>query len=397
MNGKRIIAVCVFLILAMFGVSYASPFPGGGGDDRPATIRVLLSDHREPFFLETRESFTLFDLNQGSRLGSRKNREGVVSVLRGGKIRWGNRLVVEGHLRLVPDQRESTLLVNGIQYRGNLDCYSIEDRLYVVNEVSVEDFLKSTLHYTYPALATYPPKVREALAIVERTHAYYLAHHSTSQPLWHIEAKACHYQGVATAHPISEQSARNTRYLVMTYHSSLFPATSTENCAGKTASYAQIYRQQVPSPPGVHMDFSAKCRSQNRWDFYIDSHKLALNAEMNRVTSIDCFVDPDSHKVYAVRLHDGVHSKDVGFQQLQEWLGKESLRSNDFAVKIRGDLILFEGWGEGRGVGLSLYDAIQMANEGQGMIPILKDHFPNIEIKKMQSYRDHVPGIDVKN
>ena len=185
---------------------------------------------------------------------------------------------------------------------------------------------------------------------------------------------------------IIERAIDNTRYLVMTYENKPFPASWTEHCAGKTANYQNILRKNISTPLGVESIFATQDRQNCQWSFTIDNQELAKVVKINRVTGIDLFVDHESNKVYAIRIHDGTHSEDINFQSFQHYLGKDKLKSNDFTVSIKSNIATFEGYGIGPGIGLCLYSAKSMLDRGDDIPKILSYFFPYTQLEKMRCY-----------
>ena len=102
------------------------------------------------------------------------------------------------------------------------------------------------------------------------------------------------------------------------------------------------------------------------------------------MTKIDLFSDKESSKVYAVRVHNGKAFQDIDFFHLQNALGTEKLKSNEFTVKVKGDQIVFDGYGEGHGVGLCLYSAAKMSAKGLKAKDILSAFFPHMQLRNMR-------------
>ena len=75
-------------------------------------------------------------------------------------------------IRLVPADAQSTILVDGIEYRGCVEVYDFKGKLYVVNEVDIERYLKSIM--TSQFINEIDEEVMDAVAITARTNAYFL-------------------------------------------------------------------------------------------------------------------------------------------------------------------------------------------------------------------------------
>ena len=97
---------------------------------------------------------------------------------------------------------------------------------------------------------------------------------------------------------------------------------------------------------------------------------------MTRLSHVDLFIDQGSGKVYGLRVHDGLQTKDLDFFTLQQALGFQKLRSSDFTIALKRENIVFSGYGEGHGVGLCLHSARLLADQGEKAQKILSLFFP---------------------
>ena len=360
---------------------------------KPATIKVLLCKESEGVLLEARGSFEVINPENGKRVSSgRKGKRFYLYPHKEG-IKWGENFLGIFQLQIVPTHASTTFLIDGVQYRGSIEVYHIEDTLSIINETDVESFLKATL--PEKITTSQPPAVLDSIAIIARTDAYYLAL-LNHEAFWHVTAQQSHYQGsgLTLQNLEIDRAVDNTRHLIMTFEEQPFPATWTEHCAGKTANYQNIFRKNTPTPAGVESIFALRDRSDTHWTFTIDNQELAKVAKINRVTRIDLFVDHQSNKVYAIRINDGTHTEDIDFMTFQEYLGEEKLCSNDFTVSIKGNIATFEGYGRGSGVGLCLYSAKNMSERGDATPEILAEFFPYTHLEKMRSYPRAIVSAD---
>jgi|GEM_PF-316038 len=382
------VLVAIFVSSNLFGFR-AEYNNNQSQSSKPATIKVLLEKNLDGCLLDVKGGFKVIDPSTGKRLssGSRGKRYFVFPMDDG--IKWGEEYVGTYQISVIPTSSDTTFLLDGTQYRGAVHIYHIDDKLAVVNETDVEHFLKVSLSESLPSKVH--SAVRDAVAIIARTNAYYtaLANHDS---YWHIQKQAANYQGYYKAFSDIEmnRSIENTRYLVMTYDAQPFAATWTKNSAGHTASYSTIYRKNIPSPKGVDSKFAQKDRGDYQWKYSLTSSELARLLQINRISELDLFVDQRSSKVYGMRVKDGSHVKDVGVVNLQKLLGEKNLRSTDFSVELKAGKVSFRGYGEGLGVGLCLYSAGQMAENGELAPRILADFFPFTHLEKMRSYPEMI-------
>ena len=382
---KHMMRLLLFVCLPLCIFAEESSAPKKIENTKPATIKVLLKKDTSGILLEAKGPFVVYNPQTGKKLSSGRKGKRYYCHPHSEGIKWGEDFLGIFQLQIEPKSPNTTFLVNGIQYRGAIAIYHIEEKLNVINQLDVESFIKSTL--THQISTPLTRDVLDSVAIIARTNAYHLAL-ANSEAFWHTTAEEAGYHGIGLSlqNLDIDNAVDNTCYLVMTQEEAPFPSSWTEHCAGKTASYSSIFRKKIETPKGIHSPFAAKNRNDSHWSFTIETQELAKVVKTNRVTGMDLFLDHFSDKVYATRFHDGSHTEDIDFIHLQKALGKNQLKSSDFTVNIKGNIAVFEGYGEGNGVGLCLYSATQMAERGDNAPQILSTFFPSTQIEKMRSY-----------
>ena len=380
----------IFFFLCTFGCVQALPVHAPAHErGKPATIKILVKEEAEGALLEVKGSYKVINPENGKSLSSGRSGKRFYLFAKKDGLKWGENYPGIYQIRIVPLDHTTTMLINGIQYRGALEIYLVDHKLSVINELDVETYLKSTLGSRLKV--SVPAPVLDAIAIVERTNAYYtaLVNHDA---FYHVRAEDVNYQGYGLILDDLEldRAIDDTRYLIMTYDAQPFATTWTENCAGRTASYHSIFRKNTTTPQGVISRFAEKDRKDFHWTYAISSEVLAKLAKVNRITGIELFHDHKSGKIYGIRVKDGSHAEDIDFSTFQKAIGQSKLLSNDFTAKIKGDRILFEGYGKGIGVGLCLYSASQMAEAGEMAPKMLAEFYPYTHVEKMRSYPEMI-------
>ncbi|MBU6446075.1 MAG: hypothetical protein KGQ49_01595, partial [Verrucomicrobia bacterium] len=227
------------------------------------------------------------------------------------------------------------------------------------------------------------PEVMSALAILVRTDAYHYVTKANPSSFWHVNAKEVDYQGSALVvhNSLIDRAVESTRHLILLHGEDgkdvPFATTWTDNCAGKTAAYAQIFRKDTAAPQkGVEAPHAALSRSESKWTYQIGRKTLAHMFNLKQLSACELFVDKSSSKVYGVRMKDGKECIDMDFFTLQERLGSVHIKSSDFTVTLKEDSVLFTGYGKGHGVGLCLYSANALAQNGENAVKILSKFYP---------------------
>lgn len=354
--------------------------------EKPATIKVLIDKQKSKILLEAKGHYNVYNPQNAFLLTSgASNRHFITSSENG--LKWGELFPGLYQIRLVPSNAQSTLLVDGIEYRGCIEVWDFKGSLYVINEIDIERYLKSIM--TSQFVNELDEEVMDAVAISARTNAYFLVSRKMEAP-WHVDAQEVGYQGYAVTlqNLHVDRAVNNTRHMVLTYRGEPFPTAWTKNSAGKTADFASIYRKDVVAPKGVEAPFAAHEREKSAWSFSISKQDLAKALGAARVNAFDLYQDKKSQKVYGARVKDGAELRQFDFTKLQKGLGAARLRSNDFNILVQGDQIVFKGFGDGSGVGLCLFSASAMADKGDKAPKILSAFYPDTQLENIRSFEE---------
>lgn len=347
----------------------------------PRNIQILLEKDAEGALLEVKGPYYIFNPHDGSRVSSGLlGKRFMIHELENG-LKWGEEFPGIHQIYIKPRSSETSIFINGIQYAGAIAIYGVNGAIHIVNDIDIESFVKSKL--TSQFLAPLEPEVISALAILVRTDAYYHATRANPNSFWHVNAKEIDYQGAAlvVSNSSIDRAVESTRHLILLHPENgrdlPFATTWTENSAGKTAPYSQIFRKDTFAPnKGVEAPWAALARQKSKWSYQIGRKTLAHLLNVHQVSALELFVDKSSSKVYGVRVKDGSQHIDLDFLTFQNHLGATHLQSSDFTVSLKEDTVLFTGFGQGHGVGLCLYSANALAHNGENAVKILSKFFP---------------------
>ncbi len=352
-------------------------------------IRILLAKDMEEILLEVKGPYTVFNPEDGSRLTSGLVGKRFLAHATAKGLRWGNDFIDIYQIRLEPRSAESTILVDGIQYSGGIVIYAVQGKLHVVNELPIENYIYSLLSTQFTDLSE--NEVISALAIVARTDAYYSILKDPGA-FWHVDAKEVGYQGSALNRPNSliQKNLEQTKHLILTHTTegtkSPFPAKWTLHSGGKTAQYTAIFRHDASfSNVSVLAPHAALDRTGSKWQYTISKELLGQKFQLQGIQSIQPYVDKESNKIYALRLNYANGNKDLPFFDFQKKLGSSHVLSNDFTIEEKGGKFTFVGYGIGHGVGLCLYSATAMAQNGENALKILTKFFPGSSLYRLTS------------
>ncbi|MDE3055116.1 MAG: hypothetical protein KGI80_00245 [Verrucomicrobiota bacterium] len=346
----------------------------------PQTIHVLLEKEVDEALLEVRGPYYLFDPQNGSRItAGLLDKRFMIRELASG-LKWGEKFSGIHQFYVKPRSPDTSIFINGIQYSGSVYFYGVGGKLHIVNEIDIESYVKAVLTTQFPT--PMEPEVMAAVAIAARTSAYYKALKGRGS-FWHVDAKEEGYMGSAliVARSPIERAVDSTKQLILLYsheeRNSPFLASWTEHSAGKTAAYEAIFRRSEDGPQGVEAPHAKLARQESKWSYQISKKAFCSLFHLSSLNALELFCDASSGKVYALRCNKGGNeSSDIEFVSLQRILGKEHLLSSDFTVTLKDDQLLFAGYGKGHGVGLCLYSASALVQNGENAVKILNKFFP---------------------
>lgn len=378
---KIYFAASLLLAGALLTANTSNPYERIAEPMAPRNIQILLEKESEGVLLEVKGPYYIFNPDDGVRISSGLvGKRFMVHEIDSG-LKWGEEFPGVHQIYLKPRSPETTIFVNGIQVAGSLAIYGVHRKINVVNDLDIESYVKSSLTSQFPF--SLEPEVMSALAILVRTDAYYRINQANPNSFWHIAAKDVSYQGSALIVQNSsiDRAVESTKHLILLHpehgHDQPFATTWTEHSAGKTAPYASIFRKDALAPAkGVAAPHAQLARQDAKWTYKISQKHLGHLFNVSQIKSIELFTDPDSNKVYGLRIKDGAEGHDIDFLTLQQKLGAAHLQSSDFTVSLKDDAVIFTGFGKGHGVGLCLYSANALAQNGENAIKILSKFFP---------------------
>lgn len=180
----------------------------------PPAIRVLLMHDQPEIVIEVKGKYTIYDPHTAKPVtASFIPKRRLVEAHPAG-LRWGEEFPGIHQIVIVPDDPETTIIVDSKEYKGVIYVYDVDGAISIVNQIDVEEFLVATLANQF-----YGPQTEEmmaALAIMGRTNSYYSCLNSKTQ-YWNVDAEAVGYEGSALGgrNRAMEKAVRLTKHMVV--------------------------------------------------------------------------------------------------------------------------------------------------------------------------------------
>ncbi len=187
------------------------------------SLKILVVHDKPGVVLEVKGKYQIFDPNTNSQMGKGYiGKRKYIQPLNDG-LKWGEEFPGVFQIMIMPDDKSTTTVVDGIEYKGRVYVYDIGGSLSIVNDISFDEYAKTIL--SSQLQQPLPEEALAALAITARTNAYYMKQKAKSD-FWDVEGKQIAYQGYALSNPsnLIEQAVRATHNMVMSAASSPFLA-----------------------------------------------------------------------------------------------------------------------------------------------------------------------------
>lgn len=269
------------------------------------------------------------------------------------------------------------LLVMGFRYSGNIEVWKGENGLYLINELSMEDYVKAVV------LAEVGPnwdmEALKAQAVISRTYAVHQKK-VNGESIYHITSSTLHqvYKGnnsdVRIAYAVTATAGE-----ILTFDGKPIKAFYHSTCGGKTENPEDVFGKGYPYLRSV--ESNCEISPYWVWERKIPLREIenALNISGIKEISIKSYTSTNRVKELSIATESGITT--IQAIDLRKALGWSRLPSTNFNILQDEDSMIFDGKGYGHGVGLCQWSALQMAREGKNYKEILAFFYPGTTIE----------------
>lgn len=253
-----------------------------------------------------------------------------------------------------------------------------------ISEEELEDYIIGVVGAEMPA--SFNDEALKAQAVASRTYAVYKMNHSNknydvvtdvSNQAYQTkdELKAKWQNEFDYYYNKVKKAVMDTKDEVMEYNGEVIIAYYFAMSNGKTEDSSLVFNEQKPYLKSTDSNWE----NSNLKNFSV-TKKISLEEFKNILNIkdpiiINNIIRSNTNRVLKITINN------------QEYFGtdirkKLDLRSTDFEINIKGNVVYITTNGYGHGVGMSQYGANEMAKNGYGYEDILKHYYSNIEIVK---------------
>lgn len=267
--------------------------------------------------------------------------------------------------------------------------------LRLINEVNVEDYVAAVVaaEYGFDDL-----EGAKAMAVIVRTYAMAVINKYGSE-YDHVDHTLSQvYRGTERISPTIREAVRQTRGEVLSYDGELIEAVYFAASGGHTADNDAVWSAEAVPYLRGKPDPYGSAAPQSTWTFRVSRDRLlaALSATYGTVTGFVIDERGKDDRVISIELlkasgrHETIRGNEFRVFVLEHF-GDATLRSTLFTADRVGDQYVFEGRGNGHGVGLSQWGAHELAQRNSSYRDILEFYYTGIQLQRLDDLTDAEP------
>ncbi len=366
-------------------------------------IRVLLKNENENISYVVRAPIILYDENSpvaevdaGNRLDFYKEGNGLALNIR-------SRNFAGKFFLLKPAKNSNSLEYNGKKYAGILKVVLSENNINVINQVSLEDYLKGVLPAEMPiGKGDEYFEALKAFAICARTYAVTKLNSLNSFDVY-LDTRDQVYDGINRETEISNRAVDETKNMILTYDGRPATVFYHASCGGHTADVKDVFPgNDEPYLKGVQDGDPPNCAiaPNFKWTENYSSEKfinrLRASGYLNNgnytlqnvsVESRNSSGRVENLLVSLKSIEGDTKNITITGNKIRSVIrtsdNREILRSTMFEINFNGSDVIINGVGNGHGVGLCQWGAIYQSTQGKNYMQILSFYFPGTQIGKI--------------
>ncbi|MCG3203469.1 MAG: hypothetical protein KCHDKBKB_00137 [Elusimicrobia bacterium] len=291
--------------------------------------------------------------------------------------------------RLNPEQESQFLKSGEKEYRGAFVVRATQDdKVSVVNELSIDDYLKGVL--PREVIVTWDPHALQAQAVASRTYmASHLGAHAAQGFDLCSDVHCQVYGGMSKEHPKTNEAVDSTRDQILVYAGKPIGAFFHSHCGGSTEQIQPVWGSD--NKPYLPRKKCTYCKGNPRYQWtlsmsgaeILSALKSKTNVTGNQLESLKIKKKSGSGRVQTITVSTNKGHFDLSGNSFRLALHPEKIRSTLWTnFKRHGNGYQFQGRGWGHGVGLCQWGAKGQAEQGKDYREILSFYYPTAELKK---------------
>ena len=291
--------------------------------------------------------------------------------------------------------------VSNKNYKGAFRIASQNNKLQIINTLSLEEYIKGVVPMEMPnGKGTENFEVLKAFSICARTYAIKKINSKSNYDIF-SDVRDQVYGGESSEKILSNKAVDETRGLILTYQNTPAATFYHSTCGGYTEDGTNVFQtKNAPYLQSIKDGDEPLCSISPKFtwtELYSDTEfikrlrtaglisgpdwkleKINVNSRFRsgRVNELQITLLDNSGKDKAVKLYGNNIRKIIKKSD-----DSSILNSTYFDISITGkNNVLITGKGNGHGVGLCQWGAINLSRQGKDFVYILSHYYPGTKI-----------------
>src|SRR5208337_37841 len=272
------------------------------------------------------------------------------------------------------------VILSGMKYFGNIEVWKGEGGLYIINEISMEDYVKGVV--AAEVGSKWENEALKAQAVAARTYSLYQRlNNATSKMRYHLTSTVMHQAYKGNDIPASiVKAVDETKGEVLMYKGSLIIAYYHSTSGGMTEDAAEVFGKSYPYLKSV--ETNCELSPYFMWEKRIPAADIERAMHISGLEDIIIDSYTVSNRVKVFRLVTETGEVEVTGPDFRKNIGWDALPSTLITDITRdGTTYIVSGKGYGHGVGMCQWSALEMAKEGKSYTDILARFYPGTTIE----------------
>jgi stage II sporulation protein D len=296
---------------------------------------------------------------------------------------------------LIASSAGGDIHLNDLAIGGLLHIVLYRDKLRLINELDVEEYLKGVVPIEISP--NWNPEALKVQAIIARTYVLYQRQTNIGKEYDVLATTADQvYGGRTKEHPAANQAVAETSGMVLTFGGELILSVYHSTSAGPTEDASEVWGMDLPYLKGVSCPFDQNS-PYYQWSksFLMDALQESFSKAgyaLGTIASVTPFRWTEAGRISQIRFLHSQGELILKAEELRRILGYAELPSTRFRIEKIGPEIQIQGNGYGHGVGLCQWGAKEMAEMGYSYDKILKYYYPGVRMEPYASITADEPG-----
>ncbi len=281
---------------------------------------------------------------------------------------------------------DAPLIVNDKPYRGTIQLHNVAGKIYVVNVVTMEEYLYSVV--ASEMSPSWPLEAIKSQAVAARSYAYYHLQNKKPNSIYDLDSttKFQVYKGMSVEGELSNQAVRETRGVIMSYENKPILALFHSTSGGQIIDNIYVWNgEDLPYLEDKKIPYGKSSPHYN-WQTQItllEIQKL-LDRKYQNIGPVSnlTFKKHNERVVEVIITHRNGRVKMTG-NEFRMMFPNGKVKSQLFTARKTGTGLTLYGRGWGHGVGMCQYSAKEMAEKGAQYKDILNYFYKDVTLTKL--------------